>query len=209
VLSLACTKILPLEHPEVEAVARAPRRQPFPILFFATLATAVIASAVGAEEPVLRVQTGSAFFSYPLVQISRVAFTGDTLVVETGIGADSFPLGTVRMIDFSSIATAVENPAVATALPRILSLFPNRPNPFSPWTKISFHLSEPGRAEVKIFGVNGRLIRSLVDGEAEAGLHELFWDGCDDAGRRVGAGVYLCKLSAPGVEESRRMTLLP
>jgi flagellar hook assembly protein FlgD len=62
---------------------------------------------------------------------------------------------------------------------------------------------------VKIFGVDGRLIRTLADGEAGAGLHELFWDGCDDAGRRAGAGVYFCRLSAPGVEESRRMILLP
>jgi len=48
-----------------------------------------------------------------------------------------------------------------------------------------------------------------VAGTREAGRHAVHWDGRDDGGQKVAGGVYFYRLKATGVEESRRMVLLP
>ncbi len=84
----------------------------------------------------------------------------------------------------------------------------NQPNPFNPVTTIKFTLSNPGRTKVEIFDASGRLIRSLADEQMTAGVHQLVWDGLDDAGKQVGSGVYFYRLKAGAFEQSRRMTIL-
>jgi hypothetical protein len=60
--------------------------------------------------------------------------------------------------------------------------------------RIRYSLPSAGRSALAIFSSDGRLVRRLRDGPDEAGVHELAWDGRDDAGRRVGRGVYCCRL---------------
>jgi hypothetical protein len=85
----------------------------------------------------------------------------------------------------------------------------NEPNPFSPRTTIRFSLAEKGPAELRIYDVNGRLVRTLADGMLEAGPHQMVWDGTDDAGRVVAKGVYWDQLRAGTYSSSRKMILLP
>jgi PKD repeat protein len=88
------------------------------------------------------------------------------------------------------------------------ALRPNVPNPFNPTTRIEFSLAEPGRAQLEILDVRGRLLRVLYDGQAVAGSHAQLWDGCDDHGFAVASGVYLCRLRAGARSESRRLVLV-
>lgn len=87
-------------------------------------------------------------------------------------------------------------------------LMPNRPNPFSRETSIRFRLAESGPAELTIFDPAGRRIRSLVSGQQEAGEHAVTWDGQDDSGRDVSAGVYFYELRTATAEAQRKMLLL-
>ena len=85
----------------------------------------------------------------------------------------------------------------------------NHPNPFNPTTRIAFDLPRSAVAGLRIFDVEGRLVRTLHAGQRfEAGRHELQWNGRDDAGRALPSGVYLCRLDADGFTQTRRMTLL-
>lgn len=61
--------------------------------------------------------------------------------------------------------------------------------------RIEFGLATPGAATLEIYSVTGRLVRGLAHGEHSAGRHVLGWDGNDDGGHRVAAGIYLAKLS--------------
>ena len=106
---------------------------------------------------------------------------------------------------FSGVETSDEIAAVVHAV----HLFQNRPNPFSPETRIDFEIPKSGPVELVIYGVNGRLIRTLVNEERTAGAHSIRWDGRDDSGQRVSAGVYFYNLTAPGTKQSRQMVLLP
>jgi hypothetical protein len=103
----------------------------------------------------------------------------------------------------------VVDPRDAAALVKAVHLFQNQPNPFSPETRIAFDLPKSGPVELVIYSVNGRLIRRLVKDTREAGRHTASWDGRDDAGEKVGSGIYFYQLIATGVDESRRMILLP
>jgi hypothetical protein len=84
--------------------------------------------------------------------------------------------------------TAVESPAT----PRRFALFPGRPNPFNPSTRIEFELpgSTAARVRADIYTVQGRRVRRLLDASKPPGRHSVTWDGKDDPGRDAAAGVY-------------------
>ena len=84
-----------------------------------------------------------------------------------------------------------------------------RPNPFGRQTSLSFTVPAHGSVRLAIYGVSGRLIRTLVQGEELGpGQHNVVWDGRDDAGRSVRSGVYLCRLSFGAHTQTRRMVFL-
>lgn len=93
------------------------------------------------------------------------------------------------------------------APPAVTMLAQNVPNPFNPRTTIRFALAREGDARLRIFDGRGRLVRALVDGRLPAGEHEAVWDGADDTGKPVAAGVYAYVLKA-GREELRRKLIL-
>lgn len=67
----------------------------------------------------------------------------------------------------------------------------------NPWTEeAAFALALPARehVSVEVFDVTGRLVRSLAERTMESGVHTLRWDGRDDLGHGVAAGVYLARL---------------
>jgi len=184
------------------------RRGARAVLLWALAVLLLAGGTALADEPTLGVHADGSLNSYPISTVERIEFANDTLVVVTIGTTDTYPLDTVDKIDFSSISTSVAGPELAASLPKILSLFPNQPNPLSSETKIAFRLPEPGHVDLKVFSVNGRLVRTLASGDHTSGLHSVVWDGRDDEGREVSAGVYLYLLAGPGIEESRRMVLL-
>ena len=95
-----------------------------------------------------------------------------------------------------------------TALPTDFALGQNYPNPFNPSTIIPYQLPAAGHVRLEVFNVLGQRLATLVDAEQSAGAHTAQWDGTDAAGRAVGAGVYIYRLSSGGMTESRRMVLV-
>jgi hypothetical protein len=81
-----------------------------------------------------------------------------------------------------------------TLPPKPLTLEQNYPNPFNPATFISFFAPEPGPASLVIYNVQGKRVRTLLDGNVEAGRQTVSWNGTNDRGDVVGSGVYYCRL---------------
>ena len=95
------------------------------------------------------------------------------------------------------------------ALPARTTLHPNVPNPFNPTTTIRFDLARAGHVRLHVYDVAGRLVRRLIDTALPAQRdHVAAWDGLDEAGARVSSGVYLYRLMATDVDETRKMLLL-
>ncbi len=86
-----------------------------------------------------------------------------------------------------------------------LSFSPARPNPASREARLDFTLPGPGRVRLAIFGVQGEIVRTLVDGERPAGSNSVAWDGRDDSGRAVATGAYFARLEAAGRTLTRRI----
>ena len=83
------------------------------------------------------------------------------------------------------------------------------PNPFNPRTVIPFELAGSGQVALAVFDARGRLVKELVRGEYEAGIHQAVWTGLDDAGRALPSGVYFARLrDAAGRVSTTRMTLV-
>ncbi len=83
------------------------------------------------------------------------------------------------------------------------------PNPMRPSTRIPFELPAAGPATIKIYDVNGRLVRTLLEAsKLEAGPQSVAWDGRNGAGQPVVSGVYFVRLQAASGEETGSITLV-
>jgi hypothetical protein len=84
------------------------------------------------------------------------------------------------------------------------------PNPFRERTDIRFSLAAPVGVRLDVHDVAGRLVRRLVDGSSLApGLHASVWDGRDERGRAVPAGIYFVRLeTADGFRATRKVLRL-
>jgi len=82
------------------------------------------------------------------------------------------------------------------------------PNPFNPRTTVSFTVEPAGAATVDVLTVDGRRVRRLFDGSLAAGPWSTDWDGRDDRGRTVAAGVYLVAVRGAAGTASTRVALV-
>lgn len=74
----------------------------------------------------------------------------------------------------------------------------NVPNPtYDGKTFFTYHLAQaPDTVTIKIYTINGRLLRTLDDARANRGTNETGWDGKDEDGIRCANGVYLYRVTA-------------
>ncbi len=92
--------------------------------------------------------------------------------------------------------------------PKQFALRPNYPNPFNPATTIRFDIAARSLVTLRVYDVNGAVVRTLVEQEMPAGSHVVEWNGRNDDGNPASSGVYFYRLTAPGFSDVRKMTLL-
>lgn len=115
-------------------------------------------------------------------------------------GADAFAGGTYHLqIDVNTTGVAGSS---AEERSRLVSA---RPNPFRPNSELRFALARAGHARVEVFDLRGARVRVLADREMAPGDHRVAWDGRDDRGHAMQAGVYLVRLTAPDRADALRI----
>ncbi|MRR08746.1 hypothetical protein EG831_01365, partial [bacterium] len=67
----------------------------------------------------------------------------------------------------------------------------NNPNPFTRETVIGYELSRSAAVTLTVYNVAGQRVRTLLDERQPIGAHAMRWDGRNDAGQKLSAGVYL------------------
>jgi len=135
----------------------------------------------------------------PVAGTWRLSVTHDGTLAD---GAQDYALVVSGLTTPVAVDGTDEVPAVA------LQLEQNVPNPFNPLTTIAYELPTAGPVRLGIHALDGRRLRTLVDGTRAAGRHVAAWDGRDGAGRAVAAGVYLYRLETAEGVRSRTMTLV-
>jgi outer membrane protein assembly factor BamB len=119
---------------------------------------------------------------------SPPVITGGTIYVA---GLD----GAVYTFGDGTTVTAVEQGKQETGkTPGQSALQQAVPNPFNPYTVISYQLAEARQVELSVYDITGRRIASLANGYHQAGTHQVAWDGTDATGTAVGSGSYLYAL---------------
>ena len=93
-------------------------------------------------------------------------------------------------------------------LPKTLALHGNFPNPFNPTTLIRFSVPLAGLVDLKVFDMQGRLVREVYHGDLAQGEHALNFDAFDSRGDLLPAGIYIVRLATADQIETSRMTLI-
>ncbi len=92
--------------------------------------------------------------------------------------------------------------------PQRTTLLANYPNPFNPSTVIRYELAESANVQVTILDITGRQIATLVSDNSPAGINSVIWDGRNDLGVQVSAGVYLCRMRTSGLQFTNKIVYL-
>ena len=93
-------------------------------------------------------------------------------------------------------------------IPTKLALDQNYPNPFNPQTSISFTIPEKSDLDLSVYNILGKKVRTLAHGEFEPGDHSVVFDGNNDSGKPVSAGIYFYRLETGNNAFTRKMVLL-
>ncbi|MBW6515296.1 MAG: carboxypeptidase regulatory-like domain-containing protein [Candidatus Cloacimonetes bacterium] len=93
-------------------------------------------------------------------------------------------------------------------VPLVTELRGNYPNPFNPDTNISFSLKEFSHVTIEIYNVKGQRVRTLVNGDMEAGYHTVVWNGRNDQGREAGSGIFFYRMKSGSYNSTKKMILM-
>jgi hypothetical protein len=122
-----------------------------------------------------------------------------------------------RALDWlASTATVLASNQTASGAPtpqRIpdqLQLGQNYPNPFNPVTQIQIGIPAKFNESVslRIYNVQGQLVRTVFTGKKPAGFHSFAWDGTNERGEPVASGIYFANFAAGQTRLTRKMVLL-
>lgn len=107
-------------------------------------------------------------------------------------------------ISGSGIDVERQNPARHESI----SLSANYPNPFNPVTCLTFSLPEAADVLGAVIDLQGRHIRTLVQGRQPAGTQTLSWDSKNETGEHMPSGVYVIQLRTRQMVTVRKVVLL-
>jgi len=123
-------------------------------------------------------------------------------------GSDGFVNGEGWYIDDLMITNMVDTED-EIVLPVHSELKQNHPNPFNPETSISFSVAEDNvNTEINIYNIKGQKVRTLINDILPKGHHSTLWEGKDDAGNKVGSGVYFTKMRSGKFTNLKKMILM-
>ena len=115
---------------------------------------------------------------------------------------------TAQGVQSAKTATQRRVGSIDHRTPAAVALGPNYPNPFNPATTIQYALSHPAEVRLTIHNVLGQVVRTLAAEPQQAGRYAVPWDGRDDHGQPLSAGIYFYRLQAGSVAAVEKMVLL-
>ena len=143
---------------------------------------------------------------YAIIPMSGVIF--DSGIIDTLIFTVIPQHAPLRYkVDTLFVDSQLSN-AVGNVFPQKFELFPAFPNPFNPSTTIQFAVETMHTSTLKVYDINGRLVKTIVDEKLDQGIYSVLWKGTDKFGRPVSSGVYFYELQTEYFNQRRKMILL-
>ena len=138
---------------------------------------------------------------------------GESFLVEDLLGLGA-PLvgaridGVTRPEAQASARASATTPATPAAMPERTAFLGARPTPFRGSTSLAFDLAHEAEVTIEVWNVRGARVRGLAHGTMAAGRHAMSWDGRDDAGRRLAAGLYWVRFAGDGVRKVAKAVIV-
>lgn len=121
----------------------------------------------------------------------------------------------ISRVDYPSFATyrlEVYNTGItdvfSEAKPIKFNLLQNFPNPFNPSTTINYSVDESSFVRLKIYDIQGELVKVLVNEFRNSGDHQAHWDGSNQNNMRLPSGVYFYQIEVGQNRQVKKMVLL-
>lgn len=102
----------------------------------------------------------------------------------------------------------VEDAGTNGEIPIAFALHGAVPNPVVRGARVAFDLPASRDVRMRVYDTNGRVVRTLVEGSLKAGRHQHAWDGVDDRGLPLAAGIYFLRLDTDRERATRKVTVL-
>ncbi|MFQ5602664.1 MAG: T9SS type A sorting domain-containing protein [bacterium] len=111
-------------------------------------------------------------------------------------------------VDLGGLLTDVDESPGVVGAPERFQLAQNYPNPFNPSTVINYTVPQAATIQLHVYNLLGQRIRSLFDGHRLAGEYKVQWDGRNERGEQVAAGIYFLRMETDKLTISRKMLLV-
>jgi len=94
-------------------------------------------------------------------------------------------------------------------IPNCYALHQNVPNPFNPTTTIRYDVARPGgHVGIRVYNVQGKVVRTLYDGNRPPGFYSVSWNGETDRGTQAASGVYFVQMKSASFVQTKKLVLL-
>jgi len=119
-----------------------------------------------------------------------IIFNNDTTLMDTLIAVNGCDSVVTINISILSSSTAYTLKNTREPLLQIV------PNPFNSFTSIRYYLPQTMYVEVRVYSLRGEEVALLLNRIQLAGDYSLIWQGTNNAGETLSAGIYICRLKA-------------
>ncbi len=145
------------------------------------------------------------------------------------ITASDFTISNTGDVTFRSGNSITLNPLFTVNLGGIFNVFPNAvlgveednsltnkglivlqnyPNPFSHTTEINYGIADHDYVTIVIYDLSGRMIKTLIAQNQQAGYHVVSWDGRDETGQEVSSGIFSCRVETSKYAINKKIVLV-
>ena len=94
------------------------------------------------------------------------------------------------------------------SIPTEFALYQPFPNPFNPATTVTFDIPNTEMVYLKVFNVNGGLVRTLNNSKLSPGKYRYEWDGKNETGKVSTSGVYFIQLDSRSFRNIKKVLLV-
>lgn len=88
------------------------------------------------------------------------------------------------------------------------ALMQNTPNPALQHTEISYQIAKQGQVSLKVYNTLGQVVKTLISEPQNPGPHTVKWDGTDETGMQVTAGIYFYRMTSGEFNSTKKMVVL-
>jgi len=120
----------------------------------------------------------------------------------------AIPLDDILKIEFTGVPSAGPDPGSAIAGTTPILFLQSYPNPAHRSAMIEYELKGEADVSVRVFNLQGALIRELVRDTQTAGRHAVSWDGAGATGEPVSSGVYFSVVECGGQSVAHRLIVV-